>query len=176
MSHSMGWQHQARSNTGSPCISFHWVNASWATLIDISLHTFRTCFFPGLPFFLEPVIGKCEFETQTQNQYYQCCVTYLPSCCSFSILRIRWCFTNLKGIKFIPSHLANTWSPSTWRRGWIRFLTNSCLFWWWRITFIFCFTFRRTLEDTRSSFQHIYQFWQDHYNRKYTYKDFETHT
>ena len=38
-----GWQHQAMSITSSPFISVKWVNASLATLIDISLHTFRPC-------------------------------------------------------------------------------------------------------------------------------------
>ena len=42
VSHSMGWQHQATSNTDSPSISALWVNASQATLI--SLHAFRSCF------------------------------------------------------------------------------------------------------------------------------------
>ena len=39
MSHSMGL-----AATGSPCISVQWVNASWATLTDIGLHTFRPRF------------------------------------------------------------------------------------------------------------------------------------
>ena len=38
-----GLQYQAISNTVSPCISVKWVNVSTATLIDISLPTFRTC-------------------------------------------------------------------------------------------------------------------------------------
>ena len=38
-----GWQHQTMLNTGSPCISVWCVNAGWATLITISLHTFRPC-------------------------------------------------------------------------------------------------------------------------------------
>ena len=37
------------SNTSSLCISVKWVNASLATLIDISLDTFRPC-LPGLSF------------------------------------------------------------------------------------------------------------------------------
>ena len=36
-----GWQHQAMSNTGSPCMFVTGVNASQATLTDISLLTFR---------------------------------------------------------------------------------------------------------------------------------------
>ena len=44
-----GWQHQATSNTGSPCISVMCVNASYATRIDISFHTFRPC-LPGTSF------------------------------------------------------------------------------------------------------------------------------
>ena len=38
-----GWQHQAMSNTGSPCKSVLWMNASQATLIDVSLYIFRPC-------------------------------------------------------------------------------------------------------------------------------------
>ena len=53
-----GWRHQTLLNTGSPCISVLWVNASQATLIDISLHTFRPYIFLGLPCFLVLGIGK----------------------------------------------------------------------------------------------------------------------
>ena len=38
-----GWQHQAMSNTDSTCISVLRVNASQATITDISLHAFRPC-------------------------------------------------------------------------------------------------------------------------------------
>ena len=39
------WQHQAMSNTGSPCISVLRVYGSQATSTDTSLHTFRRCLF-----------------------------------------------------------------------------------------------------------------------------------
>ena len=48
---------QAISNTGSPCISILWVNASQATITDIGLHTFRPVFL-GLPCFLMPGIWQ----------------------------------------------------------------------------------------------------------------------
>ena len=56
-----GWQHQVpctMSNTSSPCIFVMWVNASQATLIDISLDTYSDHVFLGLPYFLVPGIGK----------------------------------------------------------------------------------------------------------------------
>ena len=38
-----GWQHQAMSNTGSPCVSVLQASAIQATFPDISLDTFRPC-------------------------------------------------------------------------------------------------------------------------------------
>ena len=52
----LGWQHNALSDTSSPSISVLWANTNQATLVDISLYTFRV--FLGLPCFLKLGIVK----------------------------------------------------------------------------------------------------------------------
>ena len=68
-----GLQYQAISNTGSPCISVKWVNVSTATLIDISLPTFRTC-RPGPSFFFSA--GNMKFVIDLIQEMAHCTWPY----------------------------------------------------------------------------------------------------
>ena len=68
-----GLQYQAISNTGSPCISVKWVNVSTATLIDISLPTFRTC-RPGPSFFFSA--GNMKFVIDLIQEIAHCTWPY----------------------------------------------------------------------------------------------------
>ena len=53
----LGWQHQAMSNTSSPCLFVLWVSARQGTLTDI-IFTHSGCFSLGLPPPVVPGIAR----------------------------------------------------------------------------------------------------------------------